>query len=90
MTNETEMINLEAKVQTIFYTTPNGDMNKHHHVGNERLNMKQAVQILTDEGIVSTIILRTVTQRITIRLTKEELQERIVQAENFYQKQDNQ
>lgn len=78
------LVELEAKVQTIYYQDTKGNLERYYNVANERLNLKQAEQLLIDEGINVALILRTMMEKVTIQLTRKEVQERIIMNENFH------
>lgn len=82
-----ETVILEAKVQTIYFEDTQGNLDKHHHVSNTRINAKQALEILQAEGVQVNLVLRTVTERIGIELTRAFLQANITTSERFYQSQ---
>lgn len=82
--NKESLVKLEAKVQTIFYQDTKGNLERYYNVANERLNLKQAEQLLIDEGINVALILRTMIEKVTIQLTRKEVQERIIMNENFH------
>ena len=86
MTEQENIIELEAKVQTIYYEDVTGKLGRFYHVGQERINIKQAEQILVDNEINVQLVLRTLTEKINVGLTKEELQERITTSESYYQR----
>jgi len=82
--NKESLVELEAKVQTIFFQDTKGNLERYYNVANERLNLKQAEQLLIDEGINVALILRTMIEKVTIQLTRKEVQERIIMNENFH------
>lgn len=82
--NKESLVELEAKVQTIFFQDTKGNLERYYNVANERLNLKQAEQLLIDEGINVALILRTMIEKVTIQLTRKEVQERIIMSENFH------
>lgn len=82
--NKESLVELEAKVQTIFYQDTKGNLERYYNVANERLNLKQAEQLLIDEGVNVALILRTMIEKVTIQLTRKEVQERIIMNENFH------
>jgi len=83
---ENNIVTLEAKVQTIYYEDTTGNITKHHHVSDKRINIKEAEQILIDLGINISLVLRVLTERIGVELTREELSEKITHSERFYQR----
>lgn len=82
-----QMVSLETKVQTIYFEDAEGEMSKYHHVSDKRLNKKDAEEVLLELGYEINLLLRTVTERLTIEMTREELQEKIKNTERFYQTQ---
>lgn len=84
-----EMIALETKVQTIYFEDAQGNMGKYHHVSDVRLNKKEAEKVLAEAEISINLLLRTVTERLTIEMTRDELQSRITGSQRFYQSQKN-
>lgn len=84
--NNEQMVELQTKVQTIFYQDTKGELKRYYHVYNERLNLKQAEKLLIDEGINLSMIFRTMIEKVTIQLTRKEVQEKIIKSENYYER----
>lgn len=81
------LIHIEVKAQTIYFETGEGQMTKYHHISEERLNLKSAEEVLKQEGFSVNLVLRTVTERVKIGLTKEQLNAAITSSERFYKSQ---
>lgn len=79
-----DTITFETKVQTIYYETSTGKITKFHHVSNDRLNNKEAEEILKQNGINATYMLRVITERVGVKLTREQFENNIDFSERFY------
>lgn len=81
-----ELVTLETRAQTIYYEDSAGNIEKYHHVDKQRLSNNEAEDLLIEKGINVNIVLRVLTERIDVQLTREEFQEKIVFSERFYQR----
>lgn len=77
---------LDCKVQTIYYENSAGKILRHHEVSDTRITNKDAKEILELQGANVNIVLRVLTERVGIELTRAELQEKLTHSERFYQR----
>lgn len=75
---------IESKVQTIYYENSIGEIKKHHEFNENRLNLTEAENLLKELGLNVNIVLRVLTERVEIEFSREELEERIINSERFY------
>lgn len=82
---ERKLVELELKSQTIYYENSTGEIVKYYHISNKRVNLKDAEQVLIDNGINVSLVLRTITERVLLPIDAYELQNSINHSERFYQ-----
>lgn len=80
-----EKITLETKVQTIYFETETGELEKYHHIHSERMTMKEAEETLESKGINFLIVLRVLTEKVEIELDIETVEQNIVGSKRYYQ-----
>lgn len=77
-------VELSVKSQTIFFETSQGEIKRHHFLGANRLNHQKAIELLSEKGYEVKLLLKVTTERLTLAFTEQEIEERILSSEQYY------
>lgn len=79
-----KIINVETKLQCIYYEDSVGKVNKFYTTSNKRITLTEALKILRKEDVNVTMVIRVMTERVFIDIPRDSFDEMITHSERYY------
>lgn len=73
-----------TKVRTIYYETKENEILKYHFPSDSALSLANAEQVLKDNNIDFHVVLRVITEKTELQLTREQFDKAIIDSERYY------